>query len=514
MRRLFALLAFAAVAVACHDDSITDPGSVFGLELSVTPPLDTLVTSGSVQLIATATRSGTPLSTLPGHVWESSNEAVATVDENGKVTAVGPGTADIAVRVNSVRGYATIVVIGGSTGGGGGGGGGGGILAFLGGTPGSVASGLDATCGVVTGGQVHCFGRAPLIGIAKDTSCYGRVGEADSTATPCTLVPLRIAGSLALTSLSVGDSVACGVTDTGAAYCWGDQTYGELGNGIAAEGTSSLPVRATGPLTVAASFTQISAGSTHACGIITGGAAYCWGSDAALQLGGGDFIEANASTPVPAQPGKSFKQIVAGRGFTCGLQTDGATFCWGANARGQLGRGNSGDTTETLMAVAAPAFTQISARGDNACGLTAAGTIYCWGDNTTAQTGRPAGGITATPNQVPGTGYTYVAVGGRDSTKADGAVAHVCALAGSTVSCWGSNRYGQLGRGLAAAPGSLSATPVAIAGTYTALSSGTRTSCAVAADGAYCWGSSLFGATGTQVQTLAVIVPTKTEPPQ
>jgi alpha-tubulin suppressor-like RCC1 family protein len=385
---------------------------------------------------------------------------------------------------------------------------------FLGGGPGSIASGVDATCGIVTGGQTWCFGKAPLIGVAKDTTCFGRVGEADSTAAPCTLVPLQIAGNLALTSLTVGDSLACGLAAGGAAYCWGEQTFGELGNGIAADGKPSLPVRVTGPLTVAATFTQISAGSTHACALVTGGSAYCWGSDFALQLGGGDLIMANASTPVPAAPGKVFKQIAAGRDFTCGLQTDGVTLCWGDNKLGQLGRGAPGAPDENFLPVAGPAFTQISARGDNACGLTAAGTIYCWGDNTTAQTGRAAGGITATPNQVAGTGYTYVAVGGRDSTGADGKVAHVCALAGSTVSCWGSNRYGQLGRNIA--PGNLlmTPTPVAITGTYTALSAGSRTSCAAAADGLYCWGSSLWGATGNQIQAVAVTGPTKTQPPQ
>lgn len=516
MRKLLALLAFAAV-ISCSKDSVTDPGGVFGLDLSVTPQRDTLVASTQVQLVATATRSGVPLTPLPGHVWESSNQAVATVDQNGKVTAVAPGTADIAVRVNSIRGYATVVVIAASgTGSTGGTGGPGGTTpgVFLGGGPGSIASGVDATCGIVTGGQTWCFGKAPLIGVAKDTTCFGRLGEADSTAAPCTLVPLQIAGALALTSLTVGDSLACGLAAGGNAYCWGEQTFGELGNGIAAAGKPSLPVRVTGPLTAAATFTQVSAGSTHACALVTGGSAYCWGSDNALQLGGGDLIRANASTPIPAAPGKVFKQIAAGRDFTCGLQTDGVTLCWGDNSRGQLGRGAAGPANENFLPVVAPAFTQISARGDNACGLTAAGTIYCWGDNTTAQTGLAAGGFTATPNQVAGTGYTYVAVGGRDSTGADGVVAHVCALAGSTVSCWGSNRYGQLGRGIA--PGNLSVTPTpaAITGTFTALSAGSRTSCAVAADGLYCWGSSLWGATGNQIQAVAVTGPTKAQPPQ
>src|SRR5215207_312783 len=166
MRKLLLLLlAAAGVAIGCNDDSLTDPASVFGLDLKVTPEVDTLVASAAgdqVQLTATATRNGIPLPTLPGHIWESSNQEVATVDQTGRVTAVGPGTADIAVRVNSVRGYAEIVVVagpGGGGGGGGGSGGGGGVTAgsFVGGSPGSIASGRDATCGVVTGGQTWCF---------------------------------------------------------------------------------------------------------------------------------------------------------------------------------------------------------------------------------------------------------------------------------------------------------------------------------------------------------------------
>src|SRR5215211_7835553 len=103
MRRLLAFLAFAVIVGGCDDDSLTDPGSVFGLELTVSPKVDTLVASAAgdqVQLTASATRNGVPLTGLPGHVWESSDQAVATVDQSGKVTAVGPGTADIAVRVN------------------------------------------------------------------------------------------------------------------------------------------------------------------------------------------------------------------------------------------------------------------------------------------------------------------------------------------------------------------------------------------------------------------------------
>ena len=513
MRRLFAASVLVAALAGCQNDSVTDPGSVFGLDLQLSPPADTLQASGAgntVQLTATATRQGVPLATLPGHVWETSDSAVATVDQTGMVRAVAPGTADIAVRVNSVRGYAKIVVVAPSTSGGGGGGGGG-TLAFLGGGPGSIATGLDAACGIVTGGLTYCFGKAPLIGIAKDTSCFGRTGEWDEGPESCTLLPLPITPQIALSTLTMGDSVACGLAAGGAAYCWGDQTYGEIGNGITAEGTSTTPVAAGG----GHSFTEISAGGAHVCGIAEG-QAYCWGKDLTYQLGGGDLLAVNSSTPIRVAPtsGLTFTSITAGRDHTCALTGNGTAYCWGSNEEGQLGIGTIGGSVDDPLAVVGGlTFTQLSARGDNTCGVTSAATIYCWGANEAAQTGLPASATpTAAPNQILGAGYTYVAVGGRDTTALDGPMGHVCGLAGTTVSCWGSNRYGQLGRG--SKNFGPFKDPVAIPGTYTALSSGTRTSCAVAADGAYCWGSAIYGATGAETQALAVISPTLTAPPR
>jgi len=313
----------------------------------------------------------------------------------------------------------------------------------------------------------------------------------------------------------VGDSVACGIATGGRLYCWGDQTYGQIGNGISKPGTAALPTPVTGPLIDAATFTQISAGGEHACGIIASGAAFCWGKDSSFQLGGGDNLPVHSSTPIPVLGGTLFKSISAGRSHTCGITTAGVSVCWGQNSKGQLGRGGRGAPTDTVAAVAGPAFVQISARGDNSCGLTADGKIYCWGANETAQTGlAPSDTGISTPNQVAGSGYTFVVVGGSETTPSTGPVGHVCAMQGSTVLCWGSNVYGQLGRGGQTGLGSPTPAPVSGGRAFTALSAGTRTSCAIAADGAYCWGSSIFGATGNQVQALAVTVPTKTATPQ
>jgi alpha-tubulin suppressor-like RCC1 family protein len=429
----------------------------------------------------------------------TSSSPSATVSSAGVVTFTAPGSATITARTGDQIATVALTAL---------------AREFIGGASTSLSSGLDATCGLLPLGRVFCFGKSPVTGIAKDTSCFNQANVTDSPS-PCTLVPLPIAAQVQMSAVSVGDSVACGIAAGGRLYCWGDQKYGEVGNGISKDGTSALPMPVTGPLVTAATFTQISAGGAHACGIITSGEAFCWGKDAALQLGGGDSLKVHSSTPIPVMGSTRFKSISAGRSHTCGIRIDGVTLCWGANTKGQLGHGALRDTTDTPTPVNGPTFVQVSARGDNSCGLTSDGKIYCWGANDAAQTGlAPNDTGIVTPNLIPGTGYTYVAVGGAESTPTTGPVGHVCALQGTKAVCWGSNVYGQLGRNSVFPAGDPTPAPVAGNRDFTVLSVGTRTNCAIASDGAYCWGSSIFGAAGNQIQALAVTVPTKTAPPQ
>jgi alpha-tubulin suppressor-like RCC1 family protein len=376
---------------------------------------------------------------------------------------------------------------------------------FIGGASGSISSGMDATCGLLPLGKTFCFGVAPVIGIAKDTTCFGDIPEGDPRA--CTLIPLQIANNLQLSSLAVGDSVACGLDPQNRAFCWGDQSYGQVGNGISKAGTPSLPVPVRGPLGQAETFTKITAGHAHACGLNTAGIAYCWGLDSAYQLGGSDRIVANSSTPIPVHPSMAFTAIAAGRNHTCGVRSgDGAAVCWGNNLYGQLGRGTAGDSSDVPTPVVGNvAFTRISTLRDFTCALSTVGTIYCWGDNRSGRWAATTADSVPTPMQIPGTGYTSVSVGWN----------HACALnaAGGAV-CWGSNAFAQLGNNVLS--GGNSSTPITVAGalTFSAISTGSRTTCGLTATGAYCWGSTLYGAAGGQLQALKIGAPAKTATPQ
>ena len=454
--------------------------------LTLAAPLTQVLVGDTVPLtVVLLGQKGQSLSGLP--ITYSSSGTIATVSPTGRVTFTAPGSVTITARSGETAGTITFTAQ---------------PREFIGNSASSLSSGLDATCGLAAFGRAFCFGKAPVTGIARDTTCFDIPGTPGDPK-PCSLVALPIAASIQFATLAVGDSVACGIATGGRLYCWGDQTYGQVGNGVSRPGTSALPTPVTGPLATAAMFTQVTAGGTHACGLVAGGAALCWGRDTLFQIGGnGDFLPASSSTPIPAGGQNRFVAITAGHAHTCGLNADGIAICWGDNRKGQLGRGVISGPSDLALPVSGPAFTQISAHGDNTCGLTASQAVFCWGANEFGQTGQSAPLPSATPSPIAGGGYSFVAVGGQ----------HACAMTASGASCWGSNQYGQLGRGFAL--GSATA-PDVVAGTrtFTALSSGSRTSCAVATDGGtFCWGSSIYGATGTEIQASAVVVPTRIAP--
>jgi alpha-tubulin suppressor-like RCC1 family protein len=132
-------------------------------------------------------------------------------------------------------------------------------------------------------------------------------------------------------SVSAGMYHACGVRVGGAAYCWGIDEQGELGNGVVGE-SSQVPTPVSGELT----FKFVSAGGyAHTCGITTTGAAFCWGGNRYGQLGNGGT--AKSPSPVPVSGNLTFASISSGLTQTCGVTTDGAIYCWGSNKSGELG---------------------------------------------------------------------------------------------------------------------------------------------------------------------------------
>jgi alpha-tubulin suppressor-like RCC1 family protein len=152
---------------------------------------------------------------------------------------------------------------------------------------------------------------------------------------------IPVSGGLTFDSLTAGYKHTCALTAAGAAYCWGDNTYGQLGNGTTTR--SLVPVAVSGGITFAA----LSAGFYHTCGVATTGEAYCWGRNTPNSLqesvGGqiGDGTTTSRNVPTAVSGGLVFQSISAGEVSTCGVTTAHLAYCWGDNEYGQLGTGNT-----------------------------------------------------------------------------------------------------------------------------------------------------------------------------
>src|SRR5207253_2126869 len=155
-------------------------------------------------------------------------------------------------------------------------------------------------------------------------------GELGNGTTTTSATPVAVSGGLSLATLSAaGFESTCGVTTSGAAYCWGVNQQGELGNGsitgpqtCVGYACSLTPVAVSGGL----SFATVSPGFDTACGLPTSAAAY-----SSVHGPLGDGSSTSSSTPVAVSGGLSFATVSAGDGLACGVTTTGAAYCWGNN---------------------------------------------------------------------------------------------------------------------------------------------------------------------------------------
>ena len=243
-----------------------------------------------------------------------------------------------------------------------------------------LALGALHTCGLTAAGNAYCWGWDQA----------GQLGDGSSTSMSL-MVAVHMPSGVHFAAIGAGSAHTCGLTSAGAAYCWGYNGSGQLGNGSSGN-QDSLPHAVTMPVGVA--FTQIAGGASFTCALTNSGGAYCWGSNASGQLG--DNTQTDRLTPVRVQlpVGVTLTQLVTGSDHVCGRASDGTAYCWGDNSYGQLGE-NSGVTQTTPVAVLLPTgvtFAQLSAGEMHSCGLTAAGVAYCWGDNSHGQIGDGTGG--------------------------------------------------------------------------------------------------------------------------
>ncbi len=369
-----------------------------------------------------------------------------------------------------------------------------------------IAAGSAHTCALDAGGAAFCWGNNAFgqLGATPADTCREK-WEGKEVAFSCALRPVPVDGGLRFTTLALGNMHTCGLTPDGLAYCWGDNTLGQLGvdsvPDTCVEGDARLPCSRK-PIAVAASlrFTRLAAGRFHTCGLLADGSIRCWGCDSEGQLGTteplascslpGTPVVPCVRKPVPVAADFRAVALAAGKFHVCALAADSTAYCWGT----QVSREGSGTPKPVRGNLR---LREIAAGGMVACGLAADGVPYCWGTFYYPR-GLTIGGLEP-------------ARGGIWREKADShfesvtvGEAHMCGLAAEGQAyCWGSGNFGQLGvkagisKLLSKERGS--ADPVAVAGglRFRTIAAGEGHTCAITLDGAaYCWGANFDGQLG------------------
>lgn len=220
----------------------------------------------------------------------------------------------------------------------------------------------------------------------------------------------------------------------GDVYCWGDNEHGQLGNGGGPD--SSTPVPVTG---LPSDIVEVSATGYFSCALASSGQVWCWGINTYGQLG--DRTTDTRRAPVRAM-GVEAVRITAGGDGVCALHGDGSISCWGRGDGGALGQGElrNSMTPVGVIGLDGPAL-GVEGSGGHYCARLATDSVACWGWNRNGQLGRAFDGsneLVPTPVEPRGLANVRLAsAGGR----------HTCVRAGDSMACWGWNMFGQLGNG-------------------------------------------------------------------
>lgn len=349
-----------------------------------------------------------------------------------------------------------------------------------------LAVGVSHTCVLTEQGSVYCWGG-------------NYAGQCGVPGSPAYAMPMKVTLPARAAQVTSGNAFSCARLVDGRALCWGVGDEGQLGDGQSTHEDCGGSDCATTPVQVAlpggTRAVEIGAGDRFACARLDDGTVACWGGNGTGELGIG-AATAGSSSPLRVvspsdETGNLVGAISLAVGFqnACVIRAVGQTWCWGQNDRDQLGDGAGNVARRPTVWRSDAAMAWIDVGWSQVCGGTTGGALLCFGDNREGQLG--SGSTSPDWSGVPVT-----LAWGQGARGATGGVRHRCVRGGDArVRCVGSDEEGSLGDGptlhttVCASSVTCSVTPVAVTlGTVSDVDTGGTHTCAIAADGVYCWG--------------------------
>jgi alpha-tubulin suppressor-like RCC1 family protein len=302
----------------------------------------------------------------------------------------------------------------------------------------ALSLGSSHTCAILDDNTLKCWGYGGY------SSPLGYGDQTSRTAPEATAVVNLGAGRTAK-AVSAGSSHTCAILDDDTLKCWGDNSQGYLGDGTTTMSRSPVAT----DLGLGRTAKAVSATTQHTCAILDDDTLKCWGNNGYGQLGDGTTTGRNTPTAVNLGSGRTAKAISAASSHTCAILDDDTLKCWGNGGQGQLGYGDATsrtapEATAVVNLGAGRTAKAVSTGSSHTCALLDDDTLKCWGRGAFGmlgygdETDRSAPEATAVVNL--GTGRTAKAASAGSS--------YTCAiLDDDTLKCWGRNENGKVGVG-------------------------------------------------------------------
>ena len=337
------------------------------------------------------------------------------------------------------------------------------------------------TCGVKVNGSLWCWGQ----------NTYDKTGAGIEKISVFSKTPQRLGNDNDWQAVSIGANHSCALKQNGDLFCWGDNSYGQIGYQ-----SNDRLVSFASKEVVGQNFESLSSGKFHTCASKVDNSQWCWGANTHNQLAFGYQafgMNAYVTTPLKIGQANNWSQLALGDGFSCGIRTDHSLWCWGGNQKGQLGLNNFVMWDEPNRVAGSTQWRSIDAGLDHSCALDSENKLFCWGSAENAKLGRESPMDVAVPTQelTESVHWSSISLG----------KSHSCGLKlDGSVWCWGQGASGQLAQGVDDLLSKFVATPAVSDLLFERLSLAGDHSCAVRSEAMtnsvldnalWCWGSSL-----------------------